>query len=1014
VLTDDDTLDGTAVALERSLETTIHNWARYKIDSLIGAGGGGLVYRAEDPVLARTVALKFLRVDDATLARRLLREAQTQARIDHPNVCKVYEAGTVDGRPYVAMQFLDGATLDVAARALPLRERVALLVQIAEAVHAAHRIGLLHRDLKPTNVLVQKKDGEARAYVLDFGLAREMQADGTTQTGAVVGTPGYMSPEQARGERQLDRSSDVYSLGATLYAVLTGRAPFAGGAVVERLVRVVTEEPPTPRALDPTIPLDLETVVLKCLDKDPSRRYPTARALADDLERFLDGKPIAARPPSRAYRLRKWAGRNRAFVAAGVTAALGAIALGAYGVEARVQANRRARAAQRFGATLSLVEMALEREALLPRHDVRPALRDVRRRLDELEQQMRAQGGVEGPGELALGRGYLALREIAPARLHLQRAWDAGERTPEAALALGEAMGEQYHEARKAAENIGNEAVRTARLHEIAREIRDPALALLRSGVAGAPETAYVEALMAFYEERFTDARDRAAAAAKASPWFHAAHELAARALEELAYHETIRGKHAEAQTHLEEAGALVDQAATIARSDARLQELACERWVEQIRIERKRGGAMDKPMAEVRAACARSEEIDPDRPDPYRLEAFAWDWFAEWEDGAGRDPRPSLQRELEEANKALARDPRNTEALRAVASSFELRGEYEWAHGIDPDPSWKRALAAFDQAIALDPRAATSYNLRGTTYGRMGQRDAEEGRDPGRRLDAAVADFKRARQLVPTYAGAWDSEGLTAILRGQWMLAHGEDLRATDGEGLRALGEAARLNPANAVTCLNIGAAHIDLADYARATGGDPTPELDEAQRWSDQARTLDPTLSLAVSNLAEVAYRRAELALDGGRDPSEHLATARAQCERAAGIDKDSQQAFIDRALVELIAARAAVQAHRAPEAALAAAERALDGAERLRKNAQTHLGRAQVSRWRVEWKRSDAEIARGLAEARASTEPEAQAVAAVLLSKAGRSDEAKAAWARALASNQLLERKYASAMR
>jgi tetratricopeptide (TPR) repeat protein/predicted Ser/Thr protein kinase len=288
----------------------------------------GEVFKAWDPELERWVALKYLRHDDPVLVERLLREARAQARVDHPSVCKVYEVGEDDGRPYIAMEFVAGEPLDVAARELSLEHKVLLVRRVAEAVQAAHAVGLVHRDLKPANILVADRDGLPHPWVLDFGIARIEEAAGLTVTGQVVGTPGYLSPEQARGDTgAIDRRTDVFSLGVILYELLGGARPFTGDSDVQVLVNLIENEPEPLRRRAPGVPRDLETVVMTCLEKDPDRRYPSARALADDLGRFLDGEPVEARPLGLRQRLLRKARKNPLTTAALSVAALALVTL---------------------------------------------------------------------------------------------------------------------------------------------------------------------------------------------------------------------------------------------------------------------------------------------------------------------------------------------------------------------------------------------------------------------------------------------------------------------------------------------------------------------------------------------------------------------------------------------------------------------------------------------------------------------------------------------------------------
>jgi len=304
---------------------------RYATAIPIGRGAMGEVAKAWDPALGRWVALKFLRHPDPELEARMVREARAQARVEHPNVCRVYEVGERDGRPFIAMQYIEGEPLDRAAASLPLEAKVSLIKKVAEAVHAAHAVGLVHRDLKPANILVEEDaEGVLQPYVVDFGIAREHALPDLTMTGQVLGTPGYLSPEQARGEvGGLDRRSDIFSLGVVLYELLSGERPHEGGSSVEVLVNLLGKEPRPLRQVLPHVPRDLESVVMRCLEVEPDRRYPSARALAEDLGRFLEGEAVLARPTSLLGRLWRQARRNRLVAGLLAAGALTVIALGA-------------------------------------------------------------------------------------------------------------------------------------------------------------------------------------------------------------------------------------------------------------------------------------------------------------------------------------------------------------------------------------------------------------------------------------------------------------------------------------------------------------------------------------------------------------------------------------------------------------------------------------------------------------------------------------------------------------
>ena len=408
----------------------------YEILHVLGRGGMGVVYKARQISLNRHVALKMIRsaaLASAEEVRRFENEAEAVARLDHPNIVPIFEVGQSQGQHYFSMKLVAGEGLDKRLEDFvgDPRRAARLMALVAGAIHHAHQRGILHRDLKPANVLV---DASGQPHVTDFGLARRIEGDSElTQSGAILGTPAYMAPEQVSAVRgAVTTAADVYGLGAILYALLTGRKPFGGTTVLETLEQVRDLPPEPPRALNPRVSRDLEIVCLKCLEKDPRLRYAGADAMAADLERWLAGEPISARPVGQAARLRMWCRRNP-MPAASATAAVLAVLVGLFGTTwGWLESTRQAEFARRMERESSRqADLATRREgeARTARSEAERQLERAERtiyqmRLKEAEEALRANDHAEARAALARCRWDFRGWEHA----HLTHRLNAGHR----------------------------------------------------------------------------------------------------------------------------------------------------------------------------------------------------------------------------------------------------------------------------------------------------------------------------------------------------------------------------------------------------------------------------------------------------------------------------------------------------------------------------------------------------------------------------------------------------------
>ena len=411
-----------------------YRFGPYTFVEEIGRGGMGVVYRARQRTLNRTVAVKLLlsgAYSSEAALRRFQLEAEAAAGLQHPNIVGIHNYGEWEGQPYYAMDLISGRNLaDLCdGRPLPAARAAEILRDLARAVHYAHQKGILHRDLKPSNVLIGE-DGRPR--ITDFGLAKWLDhSAGATVSGQMLGSPSYASPEQASGRLDtIGVASDVYGLGALFYHLLTGRAPFNASTPAETLRLVLGSDPAPPRLLNPTLSRELETICLKCLAAEPDRRYASAAALGGDLDRYMDNRPILARPPNAVYRLRKFTARHRAEVT--VAAALVAVLIGASVVSSllalRATRAERAQAQQR---ALAEAERANAEDLLaFMLGDLRTQLARMGR-LDVLESigdKAMTYFGSRKAGELsdtALARHAQALTQIGEIRMAQARYADA-------------------------------------------------------------------------------------------------------------------------------------------------------------------------------------------------------------------------------------------------------------------------------------------------------------------------------------------------------------------------------------------------------------------------------------------------------------------------------------------------------------------------------------------------------------------------------------------------------------
>ena len=861
----------------------IPRFGRYENLSLLGQGGMAVVYKAFDPTLGRHVALKFLRRDDPQHLKRFLMEARLQARLNHENICRVYEVGQAEERPYIAMQYIAGKTLKELGPKLTIQEKAVVMQHVAEAVHEAHRAGLIHRDLKPVNILVeQTEDGEWVPFVLDFGIARHSEGSDMTATGHILGTPWYMSPEQVSGNSEaLDLRTDVYSLGATMYELFTGRVPFEAASAPEIFLKILGQEPVPLQQRNPDIPVDLQTIVMKCMEKEPIRRYASAKDVADELDRFIKGDPIQARPTGIFSRTYKRARKHRALT---TTVAVGLLLIGtliAIGLNARWKAQKQTEIAQRFGLQLAKMESGLRSAYLLPLHDVRPDKKKVREQMKEIETQIKQLGeSAKGPGYYALGRGHLALGEYNAAKDHFEKALHEKLDHPDLPHALGLTLGQMYRQQLQEAERIQNKEMKKSVTQKLQKELRDPALEYLRKGEA--PE--YVRALIAFYEKKWKEAEQLADHASEEDPTIYEARILKANIHSAIASELANSGKLKEAMDQFEQGAKNFEDAIDFARSDPGAHSDFCDIRLQQLNwLAYQEGGDILPTIQKFIEACDRSLVADPDQPSIYTRKGEALWLRARWMMENGENPEPVLQEARKEVEKAIRLNPKDGGAHKTEGVTYLIEGEYELNLGKDPRQSLEAAIKNLNHAIQLMPDPLAATNSLGNAYWLLGRYDMDHGADPVPHLRSAMENYHKVIQIEPNFSTAYSNLGIVYGSIASHKMTQGQDPIPDFQKSIENLQQAIRINPSTSLTHNSLGNRFAEIGDYQMSMGKDPSEYYKKSIASFDQAVKMDHGWFSPVMNRGITYQSLAEYALNHGGDPTDALQKATKDYERA-----------------------------------------------------------------------------------------------------------------------------------
>lgn len=826
---------------------------RITLKGILGIGGMGEVHRAWDASLERPVAVKFVRGGDPKEADRLLLEARLQARVEHPHVVRVHDTGTLEGRPCILFQLVEGRTFGDLHTEADWRMKVTLAAQAARGMGAAHRMGLVHRDVKPANILIEETKEGLHALLSDFGLARDEEG-GLTRSGLLMGTVDFMAPEQVTGTAPVDFRADIYGLGATLYAVLAGRPPFrdSPGATApghsspratgtspegdvhpgDLLRRVLEQDALSLSAEVPGLPKDLAVVVAKAMEKEPVQRYATAEALADDLDRVLRGEPILAKPASLLEQSFKWSRRNQMAARVTVGAALLLLLGLGYTLYASRLAGQNALANARMGAKAAAMESTLQREYLLPAHDLRPALEAIRKELSTLAAD---RSGTEAPTAYALGRGHQLLEEWTEARTHLERARRLGFKTPESELAHGIVLAELYQQGLRQARTIPNKEIREARLDALRKELLVPAVAAIQAQAAALPRRANIlQGQVDLLQGRLDQALQHAKVA-QTSPE-EQADGLLLEAKVHVERRETSYVKHAhqEAMEALQAALRALEAARQIARSHPRVAEALVQCNLLMASHQRSMGSSTATALAQAQTALDGAKALHGDEAQLVILEATLLQRQGLSKKDVGQSGVQEDTAALDLLRSAASRNPSHADLQRLLTNAYYSFCYAKVAAGQNPGNSFEEGHRVIEAAQKRSPQ---DWRIP-YTGALLAQPESLYLNNRG--LDARAAAQRGIENAGAALAlgAAANAKGIRADLLVELAKAQytaGEDPAATIQRIMEDNAEGVAAAPSDQIMRINAAAAAVQSALLVRNLEGDIRPLLDKGTAWAE-----------------------------------------------------------------------------------------------------------------------------------------------------------------------------------
>jgi serine/threonine-protein kinase len=876
-----------------------NNMDKYSLEKLLGQGAYGQVYKAVDLKLKRTVALKILTNSPIDRIEKFRREARNQAKVDHPNVCKVYEVNSYKEIHYISMQYIEGETLDKLNNKLSVTEKVQIIKQVAKGLHAAHLTGLIHRDIKPTNILVkQKQNGKYTPYITDFGISKQLDSPALTKEHAATGSPNYMSPEQAAGDKYKapDIRTDIYSLGVTLYEMLTGKLPHFGETSIEVMFKIINQEPKPVCKQNPSIPKDLGSIVMKCLEKHPANRYQSAQELLEDLNRFLKGDPVKARQAGFAYKIYKKITKHP--IATTVTTLLTVFLLMVLGfwISEKVHTAKKIAISQQLGQIINNSEHIMRIAHMMPIHNLEGDLQKVENETTKIKLLVEKMGTAgKAPGLYALGKCYTILGKEVIAKTCFEKAYNMGYKNNDLFYQLGIAYGKTYlkqHDKLKKALNSKTFATKKANLK---KQYIDKAIKMFNKVKNSKTHTKYYgKALVSYINQDYNTALEYCNKSRKNNNWFYEALLLSGQIHITLAEQAEIAGFFKKAEKEYGFALEKINKAIEIAKSDTDCYKTLASLWIKRFTNSRKNTEKILLYKKNALWALQKAKQTNSKDSDLYiKFAAFYWHW-AEYQMEAGKDFKKDVEKGIEAAKNALKYNSKSYEAYHHLGNCYLYQGIYKMFSGENPKVSFEKAEFNFEKSKKMAPSFILNYTNLGVVFAYLSQYYYFHGQNPISTLDNAVHNFLIAERIDPNNIFIYSNLGGVYYLAGNFLYNIGKDPEIQYKKAIESYEKALNLSPAENALYVNISGTYVSIAEFKMREGLSPQPFIKKAIINAKKSIELFNNNSYGYINLASSYLIFAKYKMRKKQNAENELSLAKKFCDKAVALTPDSVDAL------------------------------------------------------------------------------------------------------------------------